>query len=527
MAPDERPYDNQATLPSPTIIQAPREEPAVPAAGAPFGEYELLGELGRGGMGVVYKARDRSLNRVVAIKMILPGALPGPAELQRFHSEAAAAARLQHSHIVSVHRVGVIVGRPFYSMDYIEGPSLAQRLAQGPLPGRGAARYLVPVARAIHHAHLQGILHRDLKPGNILLDSGDQPRVTDFGLAKQLSTEAGQTRTGAVLGTPSYMAPEQAAGRKDLGPACDIYGLGALLYELLTGRPPFQADNPIDTLMQVIEREPAPPRLVNPAIDRDLETICLKCLAKNGKERYATAADLADDLERYVNGEAIRARSLNVMDRLARTLERDLITGEFHSYVTMLVLFAAVILAESVVMCCLLLAKITSVWLTVTRFAQFPILALIFIRYRSPNLLPRSPSERNLWSIWLGYLIAGAVMTGVDRQVFGAGQMYNHGFYAHQATAAGLAFFIMGGVYWGRFYALGAVFFGLALLMPLWPEVAPLVFGVAWTVALGLIARHLHRLATAAGQAGKPGKTEVVPTQPATTTAPKAPQSPV
>jgi serine/threonine protein kinase len=511
---EERPHDPHATVPAETVLLSAAGGAAVGvAAGTPFGEYELLGELGRGGMGVVYKARDRSLDRVVAIKMILPNALPGAAELQRFRTEAAAAAKLQHSHIVSVHRVGVLEGRPFYSMDYIEGPSLAQRLAQGPLPGRTAARYLAPVARAIDYAHRQGILHRDLKPGNILLDSSDHPRVTDFGLAKQLSTEAGQTRTGAVLGTPSYMAPEQAAGRKDLGPACDVYGLGALLYELVTGRPPFQADNPLDTLMQVIEREAAPPRLLNPAIDRDLETICLKCLAKNPKERYSTAEALADDLDRYLNGEPIRARSLNVMDRLARTLERDLIPGEFHSYATMLLLFAAVILGESVLMSCLLFAKVADVWLTVTRFAQFPVLALIFVRYRAPNLLPRSPSERTLWSIWLGYLVAGAIMTGVDRQVFGRGQMYHSGFYAHQATAAGLAFFIMGGVFWGRFYSLGATFFGLALLMPLWPDAAPLVFGTAWAVALGLIARHLNRLEKAAAGAGKAAKTQAVPTE--------------
>jgi hypothetical protein len=516
IAPDDRP-PSPPTVASPTVLLSPEGGPVVAPGAAPFGDYELLGEIGRGGMGVVFKARDRGLDRVVAIKMILPNALPGPAELQRFHTEAAAAARLQHPNIVAVHRVGVIDGRPFYSMDYIDGPSLAQRLVNGPLPGRTAARYLAPVARAIHYAHRQGILHRDLKPGNILLDSADQPHVADFGLAKQLTTESGQTRTGAVMGTPSYMAPEQAAGRKDVGPAADVYGLGALLYELITARPPFQAESPLETLVQVVEREPAPPRLLNPSIDRDLETICLKCLSKDPRQRYASAEEMAQDLERYLNGETIRARSLNVMDRLARTLERDLIGGEFHSYAAMLLLFAAVIFLESVAMFVLLRLRASPGWLTLTRFAQFPVLALIFVRYRAPNLLPRSASERNLWSIWLGYLLAGLVMTVVDRQVSGPDNMYHAAFYSHQAVGAGLAFFIMGGAFWGRFYALGSAFFVAAILMPVLGDLGPLAFGGAWAVALGLIARHLLRLekAGATAQKEQPAHRPTVPSPPA------------
>ena len=499
--PDDGQYPVPATLPSPTILLPAVGGPAIVPGGAPFGEYELLGELGRGGMGVVFKARDTSLNRIVAIKMILPGALPGKAELQRFHTEAEAAARLQHSNIVSVHRVGIIDGRPFYSMDYIEGPSLAQRLGNGPLPGRCAARYLALVAHAIHYAHRQGILHRDLKPGNILLDSADQPRVADFGLAKQLSTEAGQTRTGAVLGTPSYMSPEQAAGRKDLGPACDVYGLGALFYELLTGRPPFQAESPLDTLLQVIEQEPAPPRLLNPSIDRDLETICLKCLAKSPKDRYASAAEMAEDLERFLNGESIRARTFNVMDRLARTFERNQIGGEFHSYSGMLMLFAGIVLVETTAMYCLLRGGAAGGWLTFTRFAQFPVMALVFVRYRARNLLPRSTSERNLWSIWIGYMLAGAVLTEVDRQFSGSTAMYHGALYAHQAILAGLAFFIMGGVYWGRSSTrLGTLFFVLAMLMPLCLNVAPLAFGGAWALTLGLIRAALEPTGTGHGR---------------------------
>jgi serine/threonine-protein kinase len=498
-----------------TAAPASADSPACePATGfTPFGEYDLLDELGRGGMGVVFKALDRGLNRVVAVKMILPGALPGPDELRRFQTEAEAAARLSHPHIVAVHRVGVVDGRPFYSMDYVEGPSLSQRLAHGPLPGREAARYLVAVARAVQHAHERGILHRDLKPGNILLGHDDRPRVADFGLAKQFNVQAGQTVTGVIVGTPSYMAPEQAAGRKDLGPACDVYGLGALLYELLTGRPPFHAETPLETLTQVLEREPAPPRLLNPSVDRDLETICLKCLEKEAGARYANAAAVADDLERYLNDESIQARSLNVMDRLARTLDRDYLDADFSAYSLMLQLFAAVILAEQVAMFVLLECNAGTRVLGLARLVQYPVLAAIFWRCLG-RLLPQSRNERLLWSVWLGYFIACAVISGVDAQVSGLAEMLRGSLYAHQSVAAAVCFFVMGGAYWGRFYPLALVFFALALVMPLCREWSPLIFGGSWAVALTLIARHLSRLGVARGASAKTEVWTKAPTRP-------------
>ena len=209
-----------------------------------FGDYELLAEIARGGMGVVYRARQRSLDRTVALKMILAGKLANPEDLQRFRTEAEAAARLSHPNIVAIHDVGAIDGQHFFSMEFIEGISLAQRLTRGPVASRDAARYVRQIARAVEYAHRHGILHRDLKPSNIMLDADDEPHITDFGLAKRLDNQdSGQTRTGAILGTPSYMAPEQAQGKiRELGPACDIYSLGAMLYELLTGRssPPFR-----------------------------------------------------------------------------------------------------------------------------------------------------------------------------------------------------------------------------------------------------------------------------------------------
>jgi WD40 repeat protein len=300
----------------------------VPAAGDSalplyrLADYELLSEIGRGGMGVVFKARHVRLNRVVALKMILGGALAHAEDLQRFDTEAAAAAQLQHPGIVALYEVGAHEGQPYFSMEFVSGSSLAQRVAPGPLPGPQAAAYLEKTARAVHYAHGRGILHRDLKPANVLLDDNDQPKITDFGLAKLLETDSGQTRTGAVVGTPSYMAPEQAAARKDLGPACDVYGLGAILYELLTGRPPFRGESPLATLHQVADVDPVPPRLLNPKVDVDLETICLKCLEKEPVRRYASAGSLADDLRRFQAGEPITARRLGAFGRAVKWCRR-------------------------------------------------------------------------------------------------------------------------------------------------------------------------------------------------------------
>jgi serine/threonine protein kinase len=271
--------------------------------------YEVLAELGRGGMGVVYKARQVSVNRIVALKMILAGNLASPGDVQRFRREAEAAANLKHPNIVALHEVGEHAGQHYFSMDYVAGTSLSAMVTENPLPAARAARYVQAVARAIHYAHQQGTIHRDLKPSNILIDEADQPHVTDFGLAKQTKGDAGLTATGQILGTPSYMPPEQASGRKgQVTPASDVYSLGAVLYELVTGRPPFRAESPIDTILQALESDPVPPRLLNPKVPADLDTICLKCLEKDAAKRYRSAQELADDLGRFLAGEPIRAR---------------------------------------------------------------------------------------------------------------------------------------------------------------------------------------------------------------------------
>ncbi len=302
--------------------------PEPPTAAGPeapgASHYEVLGELGRGGMGVVYKARQPGLKRLVALKMILAGGHAGAGERGRFRGEAEAVARLQHPNIVQVYEVGERDGCPFLSLEYVDGGSLAARLDGTPQRPQAAARTVETLARAIHYAHQRGIVHRDLKPANILLTADGAPKISDFGLAKQLDTGSGQTQSGAVLGTPSYMAPEQAEGRlKEVGPASDVYALGAVLYELLTGRPPFKGATVIDTLQQVRAQEAVPPRRLQPGVPRDLETVCLKCLRKEPEKRYASAEALADDLSRFLEDKPVVARPAGAAERAWRWCRRN------------------------------------------------------------------------------------------------------------------------------------------------------------------------------------------------------------
>jgi tetratricopeptide (TPR) repeat protein len=281
-----------------------------------FGDYELLNLLGRGGMGVVYRARQISLNRPVALKMLQAGVLASEDDLRRFQNEAEAVATLDHPHIVPILEVGQYEEQRYFSMKLIGGPSLDRKLGEFIGDPKAAARVVRTAAEAVHHAHVRGILHRDLKPANVLLDERGEPHLTDFGLAKRVQVESDLTQSGAILGTPPYMAPEQASGKRGMiTTAADVYGLGAILYAVLTGRAPFAGESPLDTLEQVRERVPDPPSKHNPRIPRDLEVICLKCLEKQPERRYTSAQALAEDLRRYLNSEAILARPVGLATR--------------------------------------------------------------------------------------------------------------------------------------------------------------------------------------------------------------------
>ncbi|HEV8383886.1 MAG TPA: protein kinase [Candidatus Acidoferrales bacterium] len=333
-----------AFSPAPTTQPPSEDNAAGPHRIRYFGDYELIEEIARGGMGVVYAARQISLNRIVALKMILSGALASEADVQRFRAEAEAAANLRHPNIVAIYEIDAHQGRHYFSMEYIEGKDLSALTREQPLPPSRAAGYVRTIAEAVHYAHEQGTLHRDLKPSNVLVDERDEPHVTDFGLARRLDGDSELTASGQVLGTPGFMPPEQVAGRREaMGAASDVYSLGAILYHLLTGRPPFAAGTLEKTLRQMMELEPALPRLLNASTPRDLETICLKCLAKEPRCRYATAHELADDLGRFLRSEPIHARPASAMERLASRCRRHPAVTGLTVMVGLLVLAGAFI----------------------------------------------------------------------------------------------------------------------------------------------------------------------------------------
>ena len=345
---------DRATAPkdAPTATYDPALRPTVPApppgvhaAGSPQSVvpgYELLGELGRGGMGVVWKARHRALDRVVALKMILAGPHAPPAVVSRFRDEARAVAQFQHPHIVQIFEVGEFAGMPYFSLEYVDGGTLSRKIARSPQAPRYAAGVVETLARAVQYAHDRNIVHRDLKPANVLLTADGTPKLSDFGLAKQVEGDSGLTVAGQVVGTPSFMAPEQAEGRPDVGKPADVWALGGVLYDLLTGRPPFAGSSALDTLEMVRTREPVSPGQLAAHVPRDIETICLKCLQKDPARRYASAGELADDLRRFLDGRPIVARPVPAYDRAWRWAKRNKAVAVLGSLAALLLLAVAV-----------------------------------------------------------------------------------------------------------------------------------------------------------------------------------------
>jgi eukaryotic-like serine/threonine-protein kinase len=447
----------------------------------PFDGYELLQEIGRGAMGVVYKAWDPRLKRLVALKVLLGGEHASAVDVARFRSEAQAAASLAHRNIVPVYHVGECGGRAYFSMKYVEGITLAQKVRQGPLPPREAARLVGLISRGVEVAHQRGVLHRDLKPSNLLLDEEGQPLIADFGLAKRSWSEPGAsaarnlTATGAIVGTPSYMAPEQAAALSgSVGPASDVYSLGAVLYELLTGRPPFQAASVVDVLLMVRSEEVLRPRLFNPSIDPDLELICLKCLEKKPGHRYATAAQLAHDLEAFVDGEEISARSSNVIYFVSRLFRETHHAPVMENWGGLWMLHSGMLLLLCVVTNAMWWAGVDS--------------HLTYLLLWSVGLV--------VWGIvFWNWRKRGGPVTFVERQMahgWAAGVAASIGVLVVEvalglpvltltpvlAVVGGMVFVFMAGTISGWFYVPAALCFAASLPMVLWPEVAPALFGL-------------------------------------------------
>ena len=444
------------------------------------GEFELFEELGRGGMGVVYRAREIERGRTVALKRLLRGPESTPRDLERFRIEALAAARLAHPHIVPVFQVGESDGQPYFTMQYVEGTTLARKLAEGPLPAQDAARLLVPVCRAIHYAHDCGVLHRDLKPSNILIDREGNPYVSDFGLAKRIDVDPTFTPSGAFLGTPSYMPPEQAGGsssgrREPLGRTADVYSLGAILYHMLTGRPPFQAATPIETMLLALEHDPvAPRRVFNPRVNLDIEMVSLRCLQKAPTLRYASAAALAEHLESFLRGDPVLARSTSLRALATRlmgethhapVLENWGLLWIFHS-IALLVFFGTTN--------GLYLWGVSDRWPYVLIFTVGLCgWAAIFWALRRRGG-PIRFVERQLAHVWGAGIVSINLIFVVewllDLPVLKLAPMI--------AVTNGMLFMIKAGILSGDYYPQAALTFLAVFPMALFPRFAPLIFGV-------------------------------------------------
>ena len=462
--------------------------------------YEVLSELGRGGMGVVYKARQTGLDRVVALKMILAGGHAGEDDRTRFRTEGEAIARLQHPGIVQVFEVGEHKGLPYFSLEYCAGGSLERKLSGMPLPPKEAAALVAALARAVQAAHDKGIVHRDLKPANVLLGADSTPKITDFGLAKKLDV-AGQTATGAVMGTPSYMAPEQAEAKKDVGPPADVYALGAILYECLTGRPPFRAATSLETLMQVVADDPAPPRQLNPGVPKDLQAVCQMCLHKDPGRRYPSAAALGEDLARFLDGDPVGAHTSGLLDQLTGALDRVRLREQFAGYGTLLLRLAPVMFLPELWVTAVVAKDGPNYLLLPAQVGRAIAFMALVGWHRRWRWRPQGAAERQLWAVWGGYLLACFALGLSGRFVLGFDTAFELKFYQGLSALTALAFIALAPTLWGYCALVGVGFLGLAFVMAADLRLAPVEFGMAWAAVLILLGLRLRRLGQRAGAA--------------------------
>jgi len=508
LALDATPFE---TIPADHHSDIPRDVNRIPVNEASkhsvidsIGDYDILHEIARGGMGIVYKAMHRKLGRLAAIKVIVNAEFASEQQVKRFHMEAEAAARLDHIGIVPVFEVGQHAGRPFLAMAFVDGASLWEKVKEKPLQPQEAARIIRDVASAIQHAHDRGILHRDLKPQNILISSVDnQPKITDFGLARRTTDHTGLTVTGQVMGTPSYMPPEQASGRmREVGVTADVYSLGATLYCLLTGRPPFQAASWTETLRQVVEQDPIPPRILDAGIPADLSMICLKCLEKSSGLRYSSAQGLTDDLDCFLRGDAISVSSIHPMDRVWRTLGRHRDDAELKTWGELLYYFAPIVLITELVISQLGQhdVKLSHAygWAGLVRVFQLAAMGAVAWLTRSKWMNTWHSAARLMWSQWAAFLIAChlAVFVKViyETTVPNSPAISLFNCYPYFAIFSGILWFTLGSNFWGTCYLFGAMFFLMSMLLPFCPTWGPLLFGATWAALLVITGRRLQRL---------------------------------
>ncbi|MBL8811259.1 MAG: serine/threonine protein kinase [Planctomycetaceae bacterium] len=460
-----------------------------------FGDYETLEEISRGGMGIVFRARHRSLRRIVAVKLLIGGSFSSEEARRRFRREAAAAARLSHPNIVPVYEAGEVEsegsshGQLWFAMALVDGVDLAKKIEENLFDAHSAARLIATVADAVHYAHSRGVIHRDLKPANILLERDGTPRITDFGLSRVQDDDASQlTETGQIFGTPSFMAPEQAQGNaSSISAASDIFALGAVLYCMLTGKPPFRGHSTVATLHQVIHETPVPPRLLNPQVPADLEAIILKCLEKQPEDRYATATELCEDLERFLSGESVSAASVNVMGYFVRVLAGSRNSEFLEGWARSLYLMAAVVLISHVA-----LHFLPSTWIAVLSVATLKYAAMLAIVWyaRSGILTPQNPVERTIWNLWIGYM-----MTFVTAELMTRISSTSLSVHAIASLTSSVILMVLGGQVWGACYIIAVSFLASAVVLTLFPAAGPLLFGTLWTMTFALLARRCHRRA--------------------------------